>query len=145
MGFPTRSNPYPELVRRSGWAAFALWGVVGTLFALSLVGADSIGVLVLPIAALAAVLAARSLHGGRELLGMLAGAGAVFLLIGFDQLGCSPAGEGSLSISPRSPGPAEIEGCDGFGPVPWLVTGGVLATASLAGYGIGRGRYGRPG
>ena len=132
-------------MRRSGWPAFALWGVVGTLFALAVVGVASIGVLVLPIAALAAVLAAHSLHAGPELLGLLAGPAAVFLLIGFDQLGCSTASEGSLYMAPGSPGIVEIEGCDGFGPVPWLVTGGVLATVSLGGYGVGRGRFGRPG
>ncbi len=93
----------------------------------------------LPIAALTAVIAARSLHGGRELLGLIAGAGAVLILIGSQQLGYSMGPcRGTAWLT--GPGAVESEGCGGFGPVPWLAAGTFLATASLVGYGLGRGR-----
>jgi apolipoprotein N-acyltransferase len=97
----------------TGCGRFWLWSLAGALIAFSLIAAASVGLLVLPFAALALFLVARKTRDRAEVLGGLVGAAAVCLAIAWIQ---------------RAPG--------GFDAVPWLVAGIVLAVAGLAGYAV---------
>jgi hypothetical protein len=96
-----------------GCRRFWLWALAGALVTFSLVAAASIGLFVLPLAALATALVARSTRLAAQALGALVGAGAICLLIAWLQ---------------REPG--------GFESRPWLVAGVVLGTLGIAGYGM---------
>jgi hypothetical protein len=95
----------------AGCLRFWLWALAGGLVTFSLVAAASIGLFVLPVAALVTALAARSRRFTLESLGGLVGAGAIFILIAWLQ---------------RAPG--------GFDWRPWLLAGAVLAALGIVGY-----------
>jgi hypothetical protein len=96
----------------SGWRWFAAWALAGALVAFAFLSAASIGLFVVPFALVALVLAARSGAGGREMLGMVAGAGLVSLLIA------------ALNV--------------GEGAAPWLLVGLGLVTAGIVAYAAAR-------
>jgi hypothetical protein len=100
-------------MRLTATVRFWLWAVAGALVTFSLVAAASIGLFVLPVAALATALVARRTRARAEPLGALVGAGAICLLIAWLQ---------------RAPG--------GFDWRPWLVAGAILAGLGVAGYGL---------
>jgi hypothetical protein len=95
----------------TGCGRFWLWSLAGALVTFSLVAAASVGLLVMPVAALATFFVARKTRDRAELLGALVGAAGVCFAIAWIQ---------------RAPG--------GFDARPWLVAGIVLAVAGLAGY-----------
>jgi hypothetical protein len=95
----------------AGCGRFWLWAVAGALVTFSFVAAASIGLLILPFAALATAFIARSTRDRAEPLGALVGAAAICFLIAWLQ---------------RGPG--------GFDSRPWLAAGILLAGAGLAGY-----------
>jgi hypothetical protein len=100
-----------------GCARFWLWALAGALLAFSVVGAASIGLFVLPFAVIAFVFAARAMRNRAELLGLLAGAATICLLIGLIQLGGG-----------------------GLDPRPWFAAGGVLGLVGVGGFALlGRG------
>ncbi len=117
-----------------------MWSIVGALVAFALVSVASVGVFVVPIAAIAALLAARYLGIGLELLGLVMGAAAISLLVALLNLDYRPCPAGDLRLEP---GAMSEQSCGGFNPLPWFVAAGGLAVASVAGYTIGRGRTGR--
>lgn len=96
----------------SGWRWFAAWALAGALVVFAFLAAASIGLFVLPFAILALVLVARTHAGGREMLGLVAGAGIVSLLIAV------------LST--------------GEGAAPWLLIGLGLVTAGIVAYMVAR-------
>ena len=96
----------------SGWGWFAAWALAGALVVLAFLSAASIGLFVLPFALVALVLVARGSSGGPELLGMVAGAGIVSLLI------------------------AVLSGADGA--APWLLVGLGLVTGAIVAYAVAR-------
>jgi len=96
-----------------GCRSFWLWGLAGALLTLSLLGAASIGIFVLPFALLALWLAARTRRVWPEALGGLAGIAGVCLFIAWIQRG----GGGLDSIS-------------------WLVAGAVLGVLGIGGYAL---------
>jgi hypothetical protein len=97
----------------AGCGRFWLWAVAGALVAFSLIAAVSIGLFVLPVAALATVVAARRTHNRTEMLGALVGVGGTCGLIALLQ-----RGPGSLDATP------------------WLVAAILLAAAGIAGYAL---------
>jgi hypothetical protein len=97
----------------NGCWRFWAWGLAGALIAFSLIAAASVGVFVLPFAALALAFAVRRTRDRAEMFGGLVGPAGVCLLIAWIQ---------------RGPG--------GFDAGPWLVAGIVLAVAGLAGYAV---------
>jgi hypothetical protein len=105
----------------AGRVRFWLWAAAGALVTFSLVAAASIGLFVLPVAALTTALVARSTRSRAEPLGGLVGAGAVCLLIAWLQ---------------RAPG--------GFDWRPWLVAGLLLAGLGVTGYGLLARRFAPP-
>jgi hypothetical protein len=94
-----------------GCGRFWLWAIAGALVTFSFVAAASIGLLILPFAALATAFIARSTRARAEPLGALVGAAAICFLIAWLQ---------------RGPG--------GLDSRPWLAVGILLAGAGLAGY-----------
>jgi hypothetical protein len=97
----------------AGCRRFWFWALAGWLVAFSVVGAASIGLFALPVAALATVFAARATRGRAEPLGALVGAAAVCFIIAWIQ---------------RAPG--------GFDSRSWLVAGAVLAAVGFGGYAL---------
>ena len=67
--------------RRSGWRWFGAWSIVGALLTFSFLTGLSIGLFVLPFAAVALVWTARRAPDAREALGIAAGAGLVAVLV----------------------------------------------------------------
>jgi hypothetical protein len=96
-----------------GCGRFWLWAIAGALVTFSFVAAASIGLLILPVAALATVFIARSTRHRAEPLGSLVGGASICFLIAWLQ---------------RAPG--------GFDSRPWLAAGIFLAGAGIAGYAL---------
>lgn len=97
----------------AGCGRFWLWAVAGALVVFSVIAAASIGLFVLPIAALAAVLAVRRTRSRTEMLGVFVGAGGVCGLIALLQ-----RGSGSLDATP------------------WIVAAVVFAAVGIVGYAV---------
>jgi hypothetical protein len=75
---PTRSPPALTGLR---WVWFAAWLMIGAGYALSLLGAASIGLFVLPLTVLATILLARRQHAGSGLPGLISGVGIPLLYV----------------------------------------------------------------
>ena len=101
----------------AGCGRFWLWAVAGALVAFSLIAAASIGLFVLPVAALATLLAVRRTRSRTEMLGVFVGAGGVCGLIALLQ-----RGPGSLDVTP------------------WIVAAVVFAAVGIVGYAVLEGR-----
>ena len=97
----------------AGSRRFWVWALAGWLVTFSFVGAASIGLFLLPLAALVTALVARSTRTRAEPLGALVGAGAVCFVIALIQ---------------REPG--------GFDARSWLAAAIVLTAVGLAGYAV---------
>jgi len=95
---------------------FAAWVLAGALLVFSLLSAASIGLFVLPVAAIAVWLALRFGRTWPETLGIVSGVGAVCLLI---------------ALLSRDA-------------MPWLVAGVALLTAGVVAYALARRRDGAP-
>jgi hypothetical protein len=99
-----------------GWRWFVAWTVAGAVFSFSLATGLSIGLLILPLAALVLLAAAFFAPHTREGAGFIAGIGIVALLIAFVGTG-----------DPRG----------------WLATGIVLISAMFCTYAVARSSPGR--
>lgn len=112
-----------------GWRWFAAWAAAGALLAFSLVAAASVGLFVLPVAALALWAILRGSPPRWSAFGLVSGAGLVSMLVGALNRGSSPCPEsGQLTESPGA-GPVECGGLDG---TPFLAAGVVLVLAGPA-------------
>jgi hypothetical protein len=98
----------------AGCGRFWLWAIAGALLTLSIVGAASIGLFVLPLAAVAIALVARSTQRRAEALGLLVGAAPICFLIAWLQRG----DEGGLD------------------PRPWFIAGVGLAAIGIVAYAL---------
>lgn len=97
-------------MRRDGWLVFAAWVLAGALAIFSLLAAASIGLFVAPLAGIAIWLTLRLGRRWPETLGIVSGAGAVYLLIAL------------LNSEPT----------------PWLVAGLALLVAGVVAYALAR-------
>ena len=102
-------------MRREGWLVFAAWVLAGALVVFSLLGAASIGLLILPFAGLAIFLTARRSPNGPEILGAVTGAGLIGLVVWLLSQGEWDA-------------------------TPWLVGGVALTAAGILAYATARAR-----
>ncbi len=129
-----------NLSGRRGHLLFGVWAIAGALLAFSVLAASSLGLLILPVAvAVVVVLFRRGPGVSPEILGSLAGAGGVSLVIAWLNHDSRPcAGSGTLGPSPI--GAVESVGCGGFAPEPWFVAGLALVAAAWIGYGAARRR-----
>ena len=121
----------------AGWGGFAAWALVGALLSLSVLGAASIGLFVLPVALLAAVTVGWTMRIWPEIAGALEGIAALSLFVGLGNLGSRPCPSSGSHTSSDTSGSSFT--CGGFDPRPWLVIGVVLAGAGLAVYLFARG------
>ena len=71
-----------DVNRAPGWGWFGAWASAGALCAFAFVSMASIGLFVAPFALLALFLVGRRGVRGPEVLGLVAGAGAIVILIG---------------------------------------------------------------
>jgi hypothetical protein len=119
---------------RSGprWRSLFAWAVVLGLADLTLITAMSVGVFLLPVAAVVLVLVARRSHAWPEsMLGGLIGLGAVCCFVAYRNRAyapCLPAG------TPIQLAAGERLTCGGFAPMPWLAVGALLLLVGLATY-----------
>jgi hypothetical protein len=128
---------------RMGWRALFEWAGAFAIATLALLGMASIGMLIVPIAMAAAVVAARRNRMWPEsFFGGLVGVAAMILIVGLSNLGSTPCPDGP-SVSVLMPGQTQIMRCGGSDPTAWLAVGGTLAAAGLAGYAILRGIHRR--
>jgi hypothetical protein len=104
------------------WVRFLGWGLVGVCVTLVV---SQIGLFTLPIGLVLALIFSRGSRG-REMLGLLEGAGGVSAVIGLVNLNYRPCSGGPLLLQP---GQSSIS-CGGFDGIPWLIAG--LATMTLA-------------
>ena len=117
---------------RTGWRALLEWALAFALFALTLIGAASIGIFVAPFAIGAVVLAVRRNRDWPEAaLGGLTGVGAVCLFIAYRNRNYSPCPPPGTTVRLARGGHFS---CGGLDPVPWLTIGVALAGVGLAGY-----------
>jgi uncharacterized membrane protein len=115
---------------RSGWQSLAEWAVAFGLVALTVLGAMTIGIFVLPVAIAAAVLAARRNRAWPEApMGGLIGVGSVFLFVAYRNRSYAPCPPGPMRLAH-----GEHFSCGGFNPIPWLTIGLILAASGFAGY-----------
>ncbi|MGH8891651.1 MAG: hypothetical protein ACRDV3_18065 [Acidothermaceae bacterium] len=69
--------------KRPRWSWFLVWVVIGVGFGVGIAGALTIGIFVLPVVLAAAVIAGWRSGSAREVIGLLAGAGAPVFYIGW--------------------------------------------------------------
>lgn len=97
----------------AGCGRFWLWAAAGALVSFSVLAAASIGLFILPLAALVTFLAVRRTRGRAEVLGAFVGAGGVCGLIALLQ-----RGPGSLDATP------------------WIVAAVVFVAVGIVGYAL---------
>lgn len=123
---------------RRGWQSFAEWALALALFSFAVIGAASIGMLVLPFALLALVLVARRNRAWPEApTGGLTGVGSICLLVAYKSRAYSPCPTGTIRVQVAK-GEHEHFSCGGFDPMPWLTVGLLLTAAGFVGYLVSR-------
>jgi hypothetical protein len=131
-------------MRPTGWRWFCAWAVAGGLLAFALLSGASIGFLMLPFAAIAVWLVGRTARMWPEILGSLAGAGALCLAVAAANRDYVACPDGPITLGPGE----DSFSCGGLDPLPWLVVGVVLLVAGPALYALARRRgpprFGRP-
>jgi hypothetical protein len=114
------------------WAWFAAWLIIGAGYTLSLLGAASIGLFVLPLPVLATILIARRQHASSGLPGLISGLGIPLLYVAY----LNRAGPGTICTI-TSGG----QDCtDEWSPWPWLAAAMILLGLGLAAF-IARQRH----
>lgn len=126
--------------RRQAWGGFFGWLVAGALLGLSIAGAASIGLLILPFAVLVIIIMLVARAPGRSAFGLLAGIGVLALFLGVLSLGytpCDDAGtlvDGEIVFGYTQEGDPNFDGetsCGGWSPLPFLAAGAGLTTAGV--------------
>ena len=123
---PSQPTASPPALTGLGWAWFAAWLIIGAGYALSLLGAASIGLFVLPLAVLATILLARRRHARRGLPGLISGLGIPLLYLAY----LNRAGPGTNCTSITGG-----QDCTGeWSPWPWLAAGVILLVLGAAAF-----------
>ena len=114
--------------RRWGW--FLAWSLPGACFGLSV---SAVGLFTLPLGILI-VLALVRRSGGREMLGLLAGVGAIAAFIGSIHLDYQACSTDHLSLTLRVGQTSVASSCGGVDGVPWLIAGIAVIVAAVVLY-----------
>jgi hypothetical protein len=122
------------------WQGFVYWAVAGFLAAGALLSLMSIGLLLLPLAALALFLTVRRFPIGVDAIGLIAGFGLVAMGIGLLNLGNHPCPSRPFLFAPGQVGAME---CGGAQPIPWLL-GGLACLVLAVGISLWLTRHPRP-
>jgi hypothetical protein len=131
---PSPSHPAmpPPAPTRLPWAWFAAWLIIGASYALSLLGAASIGLFVLPLPVLATILIVRRQHARSGLPGLISGLGIPLLYVAY----LNRAGPGTICTTITGG-----QDCTGeWSPWPWLAAAVILLGLGLAAF-IARQRH----
>jgi hypothetical protein len=129
-GQPVQS---PAALTGPRWAWFAAWLLTGVGYALSLLGAASIGLFVLPLPVLATILLARRQHAHGGLPGLISGLGIPLLYLAY----LNRAGPGTICTTITGGG----QDCTGeSSPWPWLAAAVILLALGAAAF-IARQRH----
>jgi hypothetical protein len=119
-----RNSEYPQKmervnVRKPSWASFFAWPIIGAALSLSVLGAMTIGIFVLPFA-IAGLLALRKWGGDqRSSVGLISGAGLPVLYVAY----LNRQGPGMICGTYKSGGGHCMEE---YSPFPFLLVGTVL-------------------
>jgi hypothetical protein len=114
------------------WAWFAAWLIIGAGYALSLLGAASIGLFVLPLPVLATILIVRRQHASSGLPGLISGLGVPLFYVAY----LNRAGPGTICTTITGG-----QDCTGeWSPWPWLAAAVILLGLGLAAF-IARQRH----
>ncbi len=124
----------------AGSSGFMAWAAIGTLLALSLLGAASIGLFVFPLGLPGLWLVARRVRAWPEMAGVLEGVAALSLFVGIANLGSTPCPAAGSGTVQRGGGVPSGSSCGGFDPLPWLLVGVALAVIGLFTYVVARER-----
>ena len=120
--------------RRMGWRALIEWAVGFALVSLVMIGAMTIGMFILPFAAIALGFAgARDRAWPEAPTGALVGVGAACLLIAYINRDYSPCPTGPMRLAH-----GEYFSCGGLDPHPWLNVGLLLIASGIIGYVVAR-------
>ena len=114
---------------RTGWEPFAEWALALALLTVSVLGAASIGIFVVPFALLALFLAGQRNRAWPELLGGLVGVGSVLLYVAYRNRNYLPCPVGPMRVLK-----GQHFSCGGFDPTPWLALGLLFVASGFAGY-----------
>ena len=113
-----------------GPAWFGAWLAVGAAFALSVLGAPSIGLFVLPVALVLLVIVVRRSPHLPEAIGLVSGIGVMLLLVAFRNRDYEPCTNGFQRLAPGQ----QSVSCGGWNPHPWLYLGLAVTAAGVLAY-----------
>ena len=122
------------------WLGYAGWTLAGALCALCAIGFLASSILVLVLAAVAAILAARRLRLRAEALGLASGIGVAVICLALVHNGALTC-PGSTLVTCEDGCPAP---CDGFDLIPWFIVGASLALGGLVAFLVARRRTADP-
>ncbi len=116
-------NQRPARAPLSDLRWFAAWSLIGALYALALLGAMTIGILILPVAVAATVFLGRHRPARAGLWGLVSGAGLPLMYVAYLNR------DGPGTVCSAIPGG---ESCtDEWSPWPWLAIGLALLLAGV--------------
>ncbi len=118
----------PPVVSRRPWIFFIIWMLVGSAWAMVIVGAFSIGIVFIPVAAIATVFLVRKPASRRGIPGLFGGLALPLFYVAY----LNRSGPGMVCATTQSPsGFSESCGSEG-NPCIWLLTGLVLLGVGVA-------------
>ena len=120
--------------RRTGWQALGEWAFGFALVSLVMIGAITIGMFILPFAAIALGFAGARDRAWPEVpFGALVGVGTACLFIAYLNRDYSPCPTGPMRLVH-----GQHFSCGGFDPRPWLLVGFFLVATGIIGYVVAR-------
>ncbi len=115
------------------WRWFLAWAAVGVLLPLTLLGAFTIGVFMIPLAGLGALALARRPAARQGVVGLVSGCGLPLLWVAY----LNRSGPGQVCTTT-----ATSQTCtQQWSPWPWLAVGLLVAATGVAGFGRQRARH----
>jgi len=129
---PRQAVQSPPVFTRPRWVWFAAWLIIGAGYALSLLGAASIGLFVLPLPVIATIVLARRQHARGGLPGLISGLGIPLLYVAY----LNRAGPGTICTTITG----GQECTDEWSPWPWLAAAVILLALGVAAF-IARQRH----
>ena len=105
----------------------------GAALSFCLLAALSVGIFALPFAVVLTAWVVRSSRSRLDAVGLLAGVGAMLMVIWVLNRDYTPCPRGGLSLPPDAP-PGTSVSCGGFDATPWLVAGLIVSGLALTMY-----------
>ncbi len=131
-----RGRSAPVSAAGEGWRWFAGWSAAGAALTFSFLTGFSIGLFILPLAAVLLIWVARSAPRPTEALGFIEGIGATLLLVAFLGRDYTPCPAHARFDLPAGSPPGSSVSCGGFDPLPWLIAGIVVSGLALLSYAV---------